>query len=333
MRAREFIIEGGWDTTVTQGTVITPSVVKKTLAVLQGFIEGFNQYLAQHGLDRVEIGRPTGSSAYHDVDTEDKIYGDIDLQMIGPEDDTRTLNQYAAYWNGLAQQYIQEKKPKSVHPEESKPGHPIVQIGNDQYVQIDFMWHKPSISNWAATRVTPERGIKGLLTGNMYSVLGELMNMSIQHAGVQYKVSNGQHVPFSKQKDTELVTVTTSPTTFILDTLKHLAAKKNIANPVVDPLLKANQGVDISDVKIATLVKGVVGFARSMEANGLIQSSDEFIDRFINRYTEKAETDINSAKRNKAETPQAIARANSDREKVQKGLELVTNLFSEIRKQ
>lgn len=333
MRAREFIIEGGWDTTVTQGTVITPSVVKKTLAVLQGFIEGFNQYLAQQGLDQVEIGRPTGSSAYHDVDTEDKIYGDIDLQMIGPEDDTRTLNQYTAYWNGLAQQYIKEKKPKSVHPEESKPGHPIVQIGNDQYVQIDFMWHKPSISNWAATRVTPERGIKGLLTGNMYSVLGELLDMSIQHAGVQYKVSNGQQVPFSKQKDTEIITVTTSPTTFILDTLKHVAAKKNITKPVVDPLLKANQGVDISDVKIATLVKGVVGFARSMEANGLIQSSDEFIDRFINRYTEKAETDINSAKRNKAETPQAIERARSDREKVQKGLELVTNLFSEIRNQ
>ena len=331
MRAREFIIEGGWDTTVTQGTVITPSVVKKTLAVLQDFIAGFNQYLAKQGLDTVQIGRPTGSSAYYDVDTEDKIYGDIDLQMIGPEDDTRTLNQYAGYWNGLAQQYIEQTKPDSVHPTESKPGHPIVKIGDDQYVQIDFMWHKPSISSWAATRVTPERGIKGLLTGNMYSVLGELLDMSIQHAGVQYKTVDGERVPFSKQKGTEIVTVTTSPTTFIMDILKHLAKLNNMTKIKVDPLLKANQGVNISDVKIATLVKGVVGLARSLEANGLIQSSEQFINDFINRYTEKAEIDISSKKRDKAETPQAIERANADREKVRKGLDLVTNLFSEIR--
>ena len=71
------------------------------------------------------------------------------------------------------------------------------------------------MADWGAARVTPERGVKGLLFGKMFSVFGDLLDMSIQHAGVQIKVSNGQRVPFSKRKDTETVTITTNPNTYI----------------------------------------------------------------------------------------------------------------------
>jgi hypothetical protein len=47
----------------------------------------------------------------------------------------------------------------------------------------------------------------------------------------------------------------------------------------------------------------------------------------LTRYEEKAIIDINAAKRDKAETPEAKARAAEDRDKVQQGLDMVKNLF------
>lgn len=335
MRAFEFLREGGWDSTVTQGTVIGPATVKQALAVTQQFTQDFNRYLQDRGLGPVEMGRATGSSAYHDVDTEDKVYGDIDLQMIGPEEQGQSIGQFNSYWNKLAADFVQQHKPAYVHPEESKPGHPIIAIGNDQHVQVDFMWHPERLSHWGAARVTPERGVKGSLMGNMFSVLGELLDMSIQHAGVQLKVVDGQRVPFSKQKNTETVTISTDPNKFILDIFKYELKQLGVEQPVISPLLQKNSGIDVDNVKIATMVAGVKGLAASFEANGMFgqgnlqafSSADDFLTKFLQRYQEKAEIDINNKKRDKAQTPAAVARAEADRQKVLTGLEMVQGLF------
>lgn len=337
MRAREFIIEGGWATTVTQGTVITPAVVKQALSIIQQFTQDFNVWLADKGLPQVQVGRPTGSSAYHDVDPEDKVYGDIDLQMIAPEvESNQSQSQFSGYWNKLADEFVKHRNLSYVHPTESKIGHPIIEVAKDKYVQIDFMWHPPKLADWGAARVTPERGVKGLLHGNMFSALGEILDMSIQHAGVQLKVVDNQRVPFSKRKDTQTLTISSSPDTFILDILKWIAERQGITKPVVSKELAANPGTNIKDVKIASLVKGVRGFAQSAEANNMFGKGDlanfvnaqDFLGKFIQQYRSKAEADIAGAKRDKAATPDAIARANADREKVQKGLAMVMDLFA-----
>jgi hypothetical protein len=337
MRAFEFISEGGWATTATQGTVITPPVVKQALAIIQQFVKDFNGWLADKDLPPVELGRPTGSTAYHDVDPEDKVYGDIDLQMIAPEmEPDQSQNQYSGYWNKLADEFVTQRQPKYLHPTENKIGHPIVAIGNGQYIQIDFMWHPPRLAQWGAARVTPERGVKGLLTGNMFSVLGELLDMSIQHAGVQLKVvDNNQRVPFSKRKDTQILTISIDPDNFILDIFKWLAERQGVRKPIVSKELLTNPGLDIKDVKIARLVAGVRGFAKSAEINNMFGQGDlaefdsaaDFMNKFIARYREKAEADITGAKRDKAATPDAIARADADRKKVETGLDMVMNLF------
>jgi hypothetical protein len=225
MNIREIISEGGWDTTVTQGTVIKPALVQSALQVVQQFVNDFNTFLADRGLGRVEMGKPTGSSAYFEKDMAndpERVYGDIDLQMIAPPVEGLTYGQFTAHWNKLADDFVNTRRPAYVEQAESKPGHPIFKVGPKLFVQVDFMWHEEKLRNWGATRVTPEHGIKGLLTGNMYSVFGELLGMSIQHAGVQLKVQNGERVPFSKQKDVEVVTVTINPRTYILDTFKYL---------------------------------------------------------------------------------------------------------------
>ena len=337
MRAKEFVIEGGWDTTLTQNTVLHPKIVFVALQVVDRFVADFNKvYAGQVG--EIRRGKPTGSSAHHEIDTQEdptKVYGDIDLQMIAPEAEGQGYTQFTAQWNKLTDDFVKAGNAPYVDTSESKPGHPIFQVGSDQFVQVDFMWHPERLEGWGAARVTPERGVKGLLHGNMYSVLGELLDLSIQHAGVQLKVSDGKHVSFSKQKDTQVITVSTNPETFIYDTFKYEANQLGIAKPQIDPMLKQFPGNDINDVKISKLVNGVKGFARSCEINGMFGQGDfanftdaqDFINKFWQRYNEKAQIDIAGKKRDKAQTPDAIARANSDREKIQQGLDMVKGYF------
>lgn len=333
MRAFEFLREGGWDSTVTQGTVIKPAVVKSVLTTVQKFVNDFNTYLKPKGLGPVEMGRPTGSSAYHEKDqaeNPEKVYGDIDLQMIGPSVEGTSYGQFTVYWNKLADDFVKDKNLSYVHQTESKPGHPIFKIGDDAFVQVDFMWHEEKMRDWGATRVTPEHGVKGLLSGGMYSVLGDLLDMSIQHAGVQLKVVDNERVPFSKQKGTTTKTISIDPKTFIYDILKYEAAQAGIQNPKVDPLLKQFPGNDIADVKISKLANGVKGLAKSLELNNILgkySSANDFLSQFIKRYEEKAMKDVNNPKRDKAETPQAKARAEDDKQKVLTGLEMVKGYF------
>lgn len=338
MKIRDIILEGGWDTTLTQGTVLHPQVVGVALKIVDRFVVDFNKFLKQHGLGPIRRGTPTGSSAYHEIDSKEdpeKIYGDIDLQMIAPETQGQTTSQFTGYWNKLADDFVKAGHAPYVDVSESKPGHPIFALGNDQYVQIDFMWHPERLEQWGASRVTPERGVKGLLQGNMFSVFGELLDMSIQHAGVQLKVVDGQHVPFSKQKGTQVVTVTTNPKTFILDTFKYIANQQGIKNPRVSKQLQQFAGNDVSDVKISKLVNGVKGFAESAELNNMFgrgdlsefTSAEDFIQKFMQRYEEKAMADVNATKRDKATTPEAQARAESDRNKVLQGLNMVRGFF------
>ena len=340
MKIRDIILEGGWDTTKTQSTVLHPRIVSVALGVVDQFVADFNQFLHARGIAPVKRGRPTGSSAHHEVDAvkdPEKVYGDIDLQMIGsPVEGAATYGQFVNYWNSLADEFVKQARPNYVDTSESKPGHPIFQVGGEDFVQIDFMWHEPTMADWGATRVTPERGVKGLLFGNMFSVLGELIDMSIQHAGVQLKVVDGKHVPFSKQKDTKVVTVTANPRTFIYDIFKYEAEQQNIKNPAVDAMLRQFPGANIDEPKIQHLVNGVRGLAQSFELNNMYgkgdlerySSAEDFLNQFLQRYEQKAMADVTAKKREKAATPQAIARAKSDREKVLTGLETVKGYFA-----
>jgi hypothetical protein len=339
MKIADIIREGGWDTTLTQGTVLHPKVVAVALQVVDRFVADFNKFAQAQGLGTIRRGRPTGSSAYHEQDTvehPDKIYGDIDLQMIAPEVAGVTYGQFTSYWNKATSDFVQAGHAPYVDTTESKPGHPIFKVGTNDFVQIDFMWHPERLADWGATRVTPERGVKGLLTGNMYSVLGELLDISVQHAGIQIKTIDGQHVPFSKHKGVQVHTLGTDPKTFIYDIFKYEANQAGVKKPAIDPLLKQFPGNDINNVKISNLVNGVKGFARSCELNRMFGQGDlanfdnaaDFIGKFWQRYQEKAQIDIAGKKRDKAQTPEAQARAEQDRLKIQQGLDQVRGLFA-----
>ena len=331
---------GGWDSTVTQNTVITPDVVKSALTNMQIVIEQFNRYLNARLIPAITMGAPTGSSAYHDVDDADKVYGDIDLQIIVP-DATQTDGLSSAkmqtFWHELFDDFIQTATPEYVHPE-SNTGHPFIGIGDNKWVQVDMMVQPVNMKHWGQFRVTPEHGVKGSLTGNMFSVLGELLDMSIQHNGVQLKIRDNVRVPFSKHKDVELKTISTDIETFVRDIFDY--EYKNILNkdPIIatiDSKLDTNAGINVNDIKIKDLVNATKGLANSFEINGMygagsltkFRSSPDFLSKFLIRYEEKAMIDINSKKRDKAQTPNAKLRAQADRDKVTIGLKMVKELF------
>lgn len=337
------LFEGGWTTTVTQGTVIRPSTVKKALAMMERFVWDYNTYAKANKHPPVKMGAPTGSSAYHDVDDEDKIYGDIDLQIIVPElkdKPNMSTGQTQYYWNKQFGDFVKATQPEYVHPD-STPGHPILNIGGDAWVQIDMMPHPEPLATWGRYRATPERGVKGMLMGNMFAVTGDLLNLNLQHAGVQYKEQNGIRVPYAAtKKDFELKTITTNIETFMRDIFEHeykLITYRDPKNAKIDPLLEKYPGSNLKEVKISNLVNAVKGMAKSFELNGMFgkgsltafANADDFLNKFVDIYMKKAQGAIDAPKRDKAETPEAKARAEADKQSIAKGAKMVYKLFKE----
>lgn len=331
------LTEGGWTDMETQKTKLTPAVVKAALGAVEQFTGEFNAYLTDRGHPPVTMGAPTGSSAYHDVDEPDVEYGDIDLQMIAPDHAEMTGQQQAAFYNDLVDKFIAEKTPSYIH-DQGKPahGHPIFNIGKDK-VQVDLMWTPESTSDWARYRVTPQRGVKGLIYGNMYSSLGDLLNMSIQTAGAQMKTVDGQPVPFRTRKGTELHTLTSDIDNFGLDILKRFYEQTHGSTDglQVDPELQQYPGLKRENIKITDLAHTVKGLAKSFELNDLFgkfgleqfSSASEFVQAFLDRIRAKADEATNAPKFNKASTPEELAKVKHVQQAIAKGLDVVNGAF------
>lgn len=348
MKIRE-LFEGGWETTATQSTVITPAITKVALGVMKNqFIPDLNKFLATQGIEPIEMGHPTGSSAHYQKDPEDVIYGDIDLQIIVPFiEGKNTTGERQSFWSSKIVQFIkQHGDVPYLHPDNAamiarKDGNgPVIKVGPEQYIQIDIMPHTKELSQWGRYRATAERGLKGLLNGNIFAILSSMFDVNLQHSGLQYKAVDGKKVNYAKtRKGYELTTVGTNINTFVYDLFKHEVELIRPKHVVVDPLLKSNQGVqkvnDPEELRVLTLVNSVKGLARSFDASGMFgqgelenySNAQHFIDTFVHLYMEKAQYAIDNKKRDKAVTQQAIDRAKSDRDNIAKGAEYVKYLF------
>ncbi len=336
------LAEGGWETKITQDTIITPAVVGSALKAVQSFIKGFNSWLGSKGYQPVSVGHPLGSTAYHANDPEDSRYGDIDLQMIAPEvEGAATPSQFSAHWNGLLDTYISTNSPKGIYDQgKASNGHVIFNLGNNAYVQVDLLWTKPSLSRWMRYRMTPAKGIKGATYGNLFSTLGEIMHLSIQSAGVQMKIKDGTPVPFAKsRKYSSLETLSTDVENFGVDILKALYGRMHPnstdADMIIDPLLLSNPGVDTNSITAARMVNLIKGLGKSFESNGMfgkfnlrdIANYDQFISAFKSHYMDKIQDAVAATKFDKAESPEAKARAEDTKSKLLSHGTAVMGLF------
>ena len=294
------LAEGGWASTLTQGTVITPAVVQQCMKILTAqFIPSLNKFLETKGLAPTEISRPGGSATYYErdlVQQPDKEYGDVDVQFHIPRIEGTTNNINADTYKKAIKEFCDSNPNFS-----SDNGvNVILQLG-DKYVQVDLIMSYYENKEWT-TALAPEWNLKGVLANSMYSAFGEVLNLSIGGGhGVQAKFQNGTLVPFRTVKDVELKTVTNNPKTWAIDIVKFFGGK------TISPRLKQYPGVVGGEVRVSDMINSIRGVLESLDKPELAAKVKEI-------YLTKINAAINSSKYDKAETPHAIEKAKHTKE-------------------
>lgn len=317
---KEFLYEGGWSNTATQGVKLTPAVAKKAVTILPRFEKDFNAFLSQSETPPIKIGKPVGSTAYIERDLENnptKEYGDIDVMMHVPKFGDYTDSKLTKHYSDSLKKFVaSENLPYLLKDHENGGKNIIVKVGSD-WVQVDLIMAIGDLADWATHRSTPEHGLKGALLGTLYAALAEVLNLSIGSNGVQAKEKNGELVSFRELKDTKLHTMSKDIGNFALDILDTFANRDGIKVPVVAPLLKAHPGINRENVKAVDLADAIMGLGHSFELNHMFGQGDlkhvsdysDFISQVKRSYTSKMESAAKSTKFDKAGTPEAKQKA------------------------
>jgi hypothetical protein len=316
----EIVLEGGYASTLTQGTKITPAVVELVVeTVFPKFVEQLNQFLKTKNLPPVQGGGPVGSAFYYKrdlVNNPEKEYGDIDIHFFIPRIPSTTDAANATSYADAVIEFSQTNPDIS-----TDSGRNVVFKLDIGYVQVDLVMAYYENREWLGA-LTPEHNIKGVISSTIYSSVAEYLNLSISTHGVQAKMRDGNPVGFRQSKNTELVTVSKNPQTWAVDAVKFILKTKGIDNPELSDDLTQFPGTDTNDIKIANIVNAVKGVGHTLELNG-VDSYDNFISNIVRIYTDKIKSAIGGSKFEKDTT----GRAELDKKKLQQGLDMVQGLF------
>lgn len=322
---REFLCEGGWSSKATQGTKLTPAIAKLAVAVLPRFEKDFNAFLKSRGLPPIEIGKPVGSSAYIERDLKenpDKEYGDIDVLMKIPRLDGLTDSKNSSMYSDAVKAFIGEKDRGYVlHEPESHGTAIIVNVGNDQWAQVDLVRTFGEHYDWAEARMTPEHGLKGALLGNLYTSFGDLLNISMGPNGVFAKEKGGVLVPTRTLKADKIHSISLDISKFAHDIVQFVFKRTDNQKDLrFDKSLKG--GMDRSNIRATDLAAIIKGIGKTFALNGMfgqgplkaVQDYDDYISQIKKIYIEKNAKAAQDTKFNKAETPEAKARAKATKD-------------------
>ena len=293
------LFEGGWASAATQGTVIKPTTIRDLMGKLKEFEGELNQFLEKKGIPSVIVGKPVGSGTYYQDDLEnnpDKEYGDIDVQFIIPRiQDSTTAQTRSMYTNA-----IKEFADMTQQYETNTGVNVIFHDTPVGPIQIDMVLMFDDRVEWTAA-LAPEHGTKGVLSASLYSALAQVLNISISDEGIQAKKRGDEVVPYSQRKDTTTHSVTHDKKNWAIDIVRFLGAKQ------LSDSLKQNPGMKDA-VRIPDIVASIKGIADTLDING-IKSYDEVVGGVKEVYLKKLDSNINSPKFDKAETPEAKAKA------------------------
>jgi len=308
MRFRE-IAEGGWASTKTQGTKITPQVMAEVVKNLPQFEQSLNLFLKQKDLPPVKIGRPVGSGTYYQRDLEqnpDKEYGDIDVQFIIPRDESLSANQNTQQYMTAVKEFADQ------NPEyETESGKNVIfDIGNGNFVQVDLVAIFQGKLEWSKTQA-PEHGTKGVLSASLYSALAEALGVSISDRGIQARTRDGEVVPFRQRKNTELVDISDNKDRWGMDLAQFFGAES------VSDTLEQHPGMK-DEVKISDIIQTIRGVTETLEQEQALpdayDSAQELLNTIRTVYQNKIDAVINSSKFDKAESPAARKKAEETKE-------------------
>jgi len=341
IKLMDIINEGGWASTKTQGTKITPALVAKTMPYLNNFVKKFNAIVDMDGKPPIEIVSPVGSTKYWKQDLKndpEKEYGDIDMLVSFPVWATHGKNSRDN--ENISIKYYRDKIMELggqgkyyLDADTAKTGgkNLIFKIDKD-YIQIDFVVTTPELKNWTKGRFTPEHGLKGFTVGYLFSALGQILGMSTGDRGVIAKLKGGEIVPFNKRKDVQVIKISSNFKNFIMDILKFLAeyVGKDYKTIKLHSDLKKHKGLDPSNVQLKNLAKGIAGLAKTLELNGMLdgkkikaKSATDLMKKIYADYSKRMIDQLSGSKFKKANSPEAYQAIDKIKKNTKIGLDIV----------
>ena len=334
------IDEGGWlKPELTSKTVLSPDTIEKATDKFKEFLADLNMFLTDIPLTPIKDYQILGSAGYYKQDQQDKkqiTYGDIDVMVVIPVENKDDGNDIKKEYIKNVIKFIETSGQNYIDIESAKRSDGkqiIIKIDEDTWVQLDLLYTTKIYKDWFATRFTPERGIKGFTMGGMYSALAEVLNIRIGDTGVRAKFKDGKIVSPMLRKDVVDKLISNSPRTFLRDLADFLAELFNKKITVVDANLSTHSGVNPHDVKLKDLTTGVLGFAKTLDANGILSDLGfdyaSFIKAIKDKYAEKM-IEQYSKKEKKATTPETQASIDKIKKHADLGNKIVNDILKEF---
>lgn len=318
---RDYLREGGWSSTLTQGTHITPTLVDHAVKIIEDFVQKFNVHLKLKDLSPVEFGGPCGSTTYYKrdmVQNPTREYGDIDVNLHIP----RIEGISNAANDSLYKNEIKEFCEHNAEFKTDNGTNVIINIGAD-YIQVDFVTSYIHNKEWTKA-LAPEYNVKGVLCNSLYSAFGEAIHLSFGGGhGIQVKRVNDEIVPFRTVKDVKLHTISTNPKIWAIDIAKYFGCTK------LSPRLKSHPGMK-DEVKVSDIINSFKGIAETLEMNCKLPGYTEaweLMSTVKSIYLQKINTVIHSKKFEKAASPAAVEKARATKEQLATKSSQIASLF------
>jgi hypothetical protein len=340
----ELFGEGGWRSTATQSTIITPKKVSNILDAMNKFVSEFNAY---SNLPPIESNGPVGSAMYYkqDLDKNDVQYGDIDIQIVLPEETNDRTSQLASNkkYSDKIRQFIQEKKPSYIYPnfqdKDFGTGYLIFNVDNEK-IQVDLVLSYKVSAEWTKIRTTPEKGLKGFVTGTLLSALSNALNVVLGSNTNPYVNTVDGKVASSLIK-TNAKPVFFIPNQVFLDILKFYGNLAGVTK-VNSSALQGHYGLDATDPSLKKKCEAVVALSKALDNNrafdqGVVVSKDgvkfksreEFVKYVLDTFIKNMESASTAKKLEKAATPEAMKNIEKIKHDANLGIELAKQLIRE----
>jgi hypothetical protein len=327
-KTESVIVEGGWASTETQNTVITPRTVAEIIHILDGFEASYNAWQKGNELDtEIKIGKPKGSGTYYRRDLEqdpEREYGDVDVEcFIHSREGAKSAQRITEYRRAITD-YCAQSPDFS-----TENGTNIIMRTTAGAVQVDLIFTYHEHADWSRV-LSPEYRVKGVI-----STIAEALNLSFSSQGIQVKIRNNQPVSFRQSKDVELRTVSTTPETWAQDVYSLYYYLSHGQQPEEMPRdLRAHGGLK-DEQRLSDIVLSIKALASGLEEANLlahgalidIQDKKDLIRRVAQIYSAKLEAAENSSKFDKASTPAAVEKAKKTKLMLAKYRNEVTKLL------
>ena len=334
------IEEGGWlKPELTSKTVLTPDTIEKSTEKFTDFLGDLNKFLNDKSLPEIKDYQVLGSAGYYKQDQQDKkevTYGDIDVMVVIPIESAEESSDKKKEYIKNVIEFIEISGQNYIDIESAKRSDGkqiVIKIDDKNWVQLDLLYTTKVYKDWFAARFTPERGIKGFTMGGMYSALAEVLNIRIGDTGVRAKFKDGKIVSPMLRKDVVDKLISNSPNTFLRDLADFLAGLFGKKIVSVDSNLSAHGGVDPNNVKLKDLTTGVLGFAKTLDANGILTDLGfdygSFIKAIKDKYAEKM-IEQYAKKEKKATTPETQASIDKIKKHADLGNKIVNDILKEL---